>query len=103
MKTTEYLDAVKAKLALPSDYAIAKALGVSQQTVTQYRNGRTAMGIEVSIRVGEVLGIDSHKVYADGQVERAKNDDQSAFWKGISEKFSVSFRNLLPGCSPHAA
>ncbi|MYM96254.1 hypothetical protein [Duganella vulcania] len=103
MKTTEYLDAVKAKRGLPSDYALAKELEVSQQTVTHYRNGRTSMGIETSMRVGEILGVDGHKVYADGQIERAKNSAQTAFWTDISEKFSVSFRNLLLGYGPHVA
>jgi hypothetical protein len=100
MKTTEYLDAVKAKLDLPSDYALAKLFGVVTSTIIAYRNGRSAFGIEVSMQIGEILGIDGHKVYADGQIERAKNSAQSDFWKSISEKFSESFKLLLPGCSP---
>ena len=100
MKTNEYIDAVKAKLALPSDYAAAKTLGVSHQSVMQYRNGRSAMGVETCMKVGEILGIDGHKVYADGQIERAKSAAQATFWADISEKFSESFLNLLSGCSP---
>ena len=103
MTTIEYLEAVKAKRGLQSDYALAKLLGVGTSAIIAYRNGRSALGIETSIKVGEILGIDSHKVYADGQVERAKSDDQTAFWKGISEKFSVSFLNLLSGRNPHVA
>ncbi|MYM39643.1 hypothetical protein [Duganella qianjiadongensis] len=103
MKTTEYLDAVKAKLDLPSDYALAKLFGVVTSTIIAYRHGRSAFGIEVSMKVGEILGIDGHAVYADGQIERAKNAAQMDFWKGISEKFSVSFRNLLLGYGPHVA
>ena len=104
MKTTiQYLELVKAKLALPSDYALAKVLGVSHTSIIQYRNGRSALGIETSMKVGQILGIDSHAVYADGQVERAKSEDQTAFWTGISEKFSVSFLNLLSVRSPHVA
>lgn len=101
MLTIEYLDAVKAKLSLPSDYALAKALGVVTSSIIAYRGGRSAMGIEVSMRVGEILGIDGHTVYADGQIERAKNGEQAAFWKTISEKFSESFTNLLLGYGPH--
>lgn len=100
MKTTEYLDAVKAKLALPSDYALAKVLGVGTSAVIAYRNGRSALGIETAMKVGEILHIDGHKVYADGQIERAKNAEQSAFWQTISEKFSASFNALLLGCGP---
>jgi len=100
MNTNEYLDAVKEKLSLPSDYALAKVFGVVTSSIIAYRGGRSAMGIEVSMKVGEILGVDGHKVYADGQIERAKNGAQSAFWKDISEKFSASFKDLLLGSGP---
>jgi transcriptional regulator with XRE-family HTH domain len=98
--TNEYLDEVKAKLALPSEYALAKVLGITQPSVMQYRNGRSALGIETSMKIGELLGIDGHVVYANGQIERAKNPQISEFWKTISEKFSESFKSLLSGASP---
>jgi transcriptional regulator with XRE-family HTH domain len=100
MKTVEYMEEVKAKLALPSDYAFAKVMGISTQAVAQYRSGRSPFGIETAMKVGEILRVDGHKVYADGQIERAKNSAQSDFWREISEKFSASFKALLPGCGP---
>jgi len=103
MKINEYLDAVKAKLDLPSDYALAKVLGLTHQSIQQYRNGRSAMGPETCLKVGEILRLDGHAVYADGQIERAKNSQVGEFWREISEKFSTSFLDLLLGRSPHAA
>lgn len=101
MKTTvEYLEAVKAKLALPSDYALAKVLGVTHTSIIQYRNGRSALGIETSMKLGEILGLDGHAIYAHGQIERAKKPEISDFWKAVSEKFSESFKSLLSGASP---
>lgn len=95
MKTIEYLDAVKAKRGLPSDYALAKELGITRESVAQYRSGRSALGIETSMKVGEILGLDGHMVYAHGQIERAKNGTQADFWQAISEKFSESFNALM--------
>jgi DNA-binding XRE family transcriptional regulator len=100
MKTAEYLDAVKVRLALPSDYALAKVLGVVTSSIIAYRNGRSAMGIEVCMKVGDFLQMDGHMIYADGQIERAKKPEIAAFWKSISEKFSESFKALLLGASP---
>lgn len=41
MKTTvEFLDAVKARRDLPSDYAAAKVLGVTRAAVSRYRLGQ---------------------------------------------------------------
>jgi DNA-binding XRE family transcriptional regulator len=102
MKTTEYLDALKIKLTLPSDYALAKVLGITHVSVSQFRSGRTAMGIETCMKVGEMLQLDGHAVYADGQIERAKKPEIADFWKSISEKFSESFKALLLGTSPSA-
>lgn len=100
MKTTEYLDGVRAKLDLPSDYALAKVLDITRESVSQLRNGKTSMGIETAMKVGEILGVDGHAVYAHGQIERAKNQQIVDFWKSISEKFSESFKTLLSGASP---
>lgn len=96
MKTTiEYLDMIKRKLSLPSDYALANALGITRESVSQLRNGKTSMGIETALKAGEFLGIDGHAIYADSQIERAKKPEIREFWLSISEKFSGSFRNLL--------
>lgn len=101
MKTTiEYLEQVKAARALPSDYALAKVLGISHQSIMQYRSGRSALGIETAMKVGEILGIDGHAVYAHGQIERAKKPEISDFWKTVSEKFSESFKTLLLVTNP---
>lgn len=104
MKTTiQYLDAIKKKLDLPSDYAVAKALGVSREAVSGLRNGKTSMGIETAIRAGEILQIDGHAIYAHSQIERAKKPEIADFWLSISEKFSASFLNLLLGTGPRHA
>ncbi len=95
MKTTEYIDAVKAKLSLSSDYAFAKVVGITTQAVANYRAGRSPFGVETAMKVGEILGVDGHAVYAQGQIERAKNAVTRDFWQGISEKFSASFKRLL--------
>lgn len=100
MKTTEYLDEVRRALSLPSDYAVAKVLGITRESVSQLRNGKTSMGIETAMKVGEILRVDGHAVYAHGQIERAKNQQIVDFWKSISEKFSESFKTLLSGASP---
>lgn len=96
MKTTiEYLDLVKDEHGVQSDYALAKLLGVTTQSIGQYRNGRSAIGIETAMRIGELLKIDGHAIYADGQIERAKNAQVQDFWRSVSEKFSASFNALL--------
>jgi DNA-binding XRE family transcriptional regulator len=101
MKTTvQYLDAVKRAKGITSNYALAKLLELSETTVGNFYRHRNAMSIETAMKVGEILGIDSHIIYGDGQVEHAKSPSAKAFWAGLSDKFSVSFKSLLSGAGP---
>ena len=101
MKTTEYLDAVKSRLEISSDYALAKVLGIARESVNAFRSGRSAMGIETCLKVGEILSVDGHAVYAQGQIERAKKPEIRDFWQTVSEKFSGSFLSLLSQWDGH--
>ncbi|CAE6822245.1 helix-turn-helix domain-containing protein [Paraburkholderia nemoris] len=84
MKTTvEYLDAVKAKLDLPSDYAAAKALGVTRAAVSRYRNGIGTFDDLTAARVADVLGIEPIEVIAATNYERSTDERARAVWGAI--------------------
>ncbi|RQX89622.1 helix-turn-helix domain-containing protein [Burkholderia stagnalis] len=96
MKTTsEWLDALKARLALPSDYAVAKILGVTRQRVSSWRNGRATFEDDVAFRVAELLEINPLEVLVSNRAERSKSEDQRHAWEGRWEKFSRNFRSLV--------
>jgi len=95
MKTTiEWLDAVKAALDLPSDYAAAKVLGVTRSTVSAYRNGKSTFDEDTCFRVAEILGVRAFEVVAATHAERARDDRHRDFWMDALEKFSKGFRWL---------
>ncbi len=100
MKTPEYLDLLREKLHLPSDYSLQKPLEVSKTAVSNYRNGKEFFSDVVAMRVAELLEIDAARVLLDAHIERSKTPEIRAAWMGLAEKISESFRNLLPGCSP---
>ena len=96
MKTTiEWLDAVKARLDLPSDYAAAKVLGVTRQSTSGWRNGRQTFDDEVCLRVAEILEVDPFEVLANIKIERIKDEERRAVWTRALEKFSEGFRTLV--------
>ena len=95
MNTLEYLSACKKALGIESDYALAKALGVSQTGISNYRTGRSRMDDDVALKVAEILHLHPMQVIAAANAERAKTDEQKARWTGLMEKFSGSFHNLL--------
>jgi hypothetical protein len=84
MKTTgEYLDAVKAKLDLPSDYATAKALSVTPSTVSRYRLLKAAPDDLVCARIAEILGVEPMEVIAAVHFERSTEPKARALWESI--------------------
>ena len=98
MKTTiEFLDAVKAKLGIESDYALAKRLGFPLSTVSNYRTGRRVLDDDAALSVANVLDVHPFVVIASANAERAKTPEQRERWSSVMEKFSASFRNLLSG------
>jgi len=71
--TLELLDSLKDEADLPSDYAVAKFLNVSQQAVSRWRNGKV-MSEETAIKVARVLKMDQEFVVISNIVERQKNE-----------------------------
>lgn len=87
MKTTpEFLDAVKAKYNLPSDYALQSVLGITKASISRLRNGKDYFGDTTAMRVAEVLGIDPGFVIACAHRERAKTAEEKAVWASMMEK-----------------
>jgi transcriptional regulator with XRE-family HTH domain len=100
LNTIEYLQAVKTRLEITSDYALAKALGITQSTISGYRAGRSRIDDDVALTIADILRIHPLQVIAAANAERAKTPEQRARWSGVMEKFSASFKNHLLGCWP---
>ena len=82
MKTTvQYLDALKKRLDLPSDYAAAKVLGVTRAAVSAYRNGNSVFNETVAIRAAELLGLDPLEVIAACKAESAPDAHVRRVWE----------------------
>lgn len=101
MKTTvQFLDAVKEKLGIESDYALAKRLGFSLSAVSNYRTGRRFLDDDSALAIATVLEVHPFSVIANANAERAKTPEQRARWSGVMEKFSASFKRRISGSWP---
>ncbi|TCG01138.1 hypothetical protein BZM27_54500 [Paraburkholderia steynii] len=69
----EYVDAVKDKLGLRSDYAASKRLGITRGTVSRYRRGECVFDDEVCFAVAMILDINPFEVVIAAHLERAKD------------------------------
>ncbi len=87
MKTCDYLDQVMRVRGIASDYALAKALGITRQTISGYRNKKTSLHDDVAIRVAELLGIEPGIVLIDMHAERSKTAEIRNVWERVSAGF----------------
>jgi predicted transcriptional regulator len=100
MKTTvEYLDATKARLGLESDYAAAKALGVTRAAVSRYRTGTGTFDDLTAARVAEILGVEPIEVIAAVNYERTKDVRGRAVWESIWGKAAGAIALNLIVCA----
>ena len=84
MKTTvQYLDAVRIRLNLPSDYAVAKTLGITTAAVSKYRNGHGGFDDLTAAKVAEILDVEALEVISACNFARAKDDRTKDLWEAI--------------------
>ena len=93
----QFLDAVKSKYGLASDYAVAKKLRISQPTVSRYRKKQGYLDDEVALRVAKALEIDAAYVLACAHAERAKGEEMRATWSRIAEKLGAVAATVFIG------
>jgi transcriptional regulator with XRE-family HTH domain len=84
----EFLDQLRARLDLPSDYAVARLLGVTPQHVSRWRSGRGGFSDEQAARVAELLGIEAGYVLARLYEERSTSEAARVAWRDLAEKLA---------------
>lgn len=82
--TCALLDAFKAKRHIPSDYALAAALGVSKQKISQYRRGDYCLGDDRAREIADALGLDRGEVLLSIHAERARKQHDEATFNDLS-------------------
>lgn len=88
MRTVDYMDAVKSRLHLSSDYKLAQALNARQQNVSAWRVGKTTIGDDLAPRIAELLDMPTEKVLADLHAERERNPALVPVWRAIAAQFA---------------
>jgi len=95
MNTPEYLDLLRKKLGLPSDYALQKPLAVSKSQLSSYRTGKDSLSDAMCVRVAELCNLPIGQVLLDAHIERSKTPEVKAAWRAMAEKISASFNALM--------
>lgn len=86
MTPAEYLEAAKAALNLPSDYAIAKAMGIDGGRLLKLKRGTRPMDEAEAIWIATTIQADPAQVMADLAEQREKNPKKKDFLKGFMKR-----------------
>lgn len=84
--STELLNALKAKLGVASDYALAQKLGLTRGAISHYQTGRRVFDDETALKAASILEIDPALVLAMVHAERATTDKEKSAWFSIFER-----------------
>lgn len=97
MKTGDLFDVTNALLdryadaeGLTSDYAIAKSLGCSKNTIRNYRKQKHKMDATTAVQIAERLRLDPLMVIAKVNTERSKNPRIRTVWEKYSGRLLLA-------------
>lgn len=71
-----YLNLAKARLSLPSDYALSKELRIQRQSITEYRRDALLPRANVMLRLARLAGIPSQVALLEWQAWRLWREQQ---------------------------
>lgn len=93
-----FLDRAKDGAGNVSDYRLAQLIGVSQPTISLYRNGRRLPEAGVIVRLCDYSGDDPEHVVACVQSMRAANDPiEAEMWQRMAERLRRSSHSIAAG------
>ena len=76
----QFLNAVKSRHNIKSDYKLAQVLGLTHSAISNYRSGRSSFDSTTSAKIAELLSLPPLEVIAAIEMERAKSDELRKFW-----------------------
>ena len=86
MTPAEYLDAAKEKLALTSDYALAKTIGHQTSHVADFRSGKRHIPDDVKLWLSTTLAMDLASIVGDLGSQREKNLERAKFLRSFVQE-----------------
>lgn len=82
-----WLDRVKTKEGLTSDYQLAQRLHVNRAAINQQR-GKGSMSTETAIRIGWLLGLNPLAILASSSAARELKPEAVNFWLEVLRVYS---------------
>jgi len=85
----EYIEQIRKRYNIDSDYRLAQLLGVTRQAIHHHKIGRAKhVSEETAYQIAALLGLDPKKVLLTLAIEKAKNERIKRLWQSIAKELS---------------
>ncbi|MFY9477161.1 MAG: hypothetical protein WAQ08_05790 [Aquabacterium sp.] len=95
MTYLELLDAAKRAKGYPSDYRLTRELGVSDNTMYNYRHGLSRPDEIRLMKLCEMAGLDPTPFIFDLHASRAKTDELKEWWATLGKRTTPAVLALM--------
>ena len=93
----QLLDAAKAGANIPSNYRLARVLGVHDNTLNRWQHARGLPDDVMAVRLAEMAHLDPDYVVASMHAARAATDDERSLWTRIARRLEAVAAAVLVG------
>lgn len=90
MDSKALLAAVRAAQGIPSNYRLARVLGVPDNTVQRWNTGSNTPDDLMAARLAQLADLDPGSVVAAMHAQRAAAPEERALWERISERLAAT-------------
>ena len=90
MEISELLDRAKTHASLPSDYALAKVLGIDRSIVSGWRKGKKHPSNEDAVKLATLAGLEEMRVIAEIELRTANTPKKKEFWQHYIESRGIA-------------
>lgn len=101
--TNELIDRYKQAIKVESDYAVAKALGLRPNRISNYRTGISHADDKTAVMLATVLHLDPMETIARINMDRATEKADKTFWARYAGTAALLVLVMLPGLPAVAA
>lgn len=95
LNTIDLLDAAKQRAGITSEYRLCRTVGASDQTLRNWRLGRSVPDEKHAAALAELAGLDVGYVLASMAAERAKDDTLRAAWANLARRLEGLAASVL--------
>ena len=89
MHIDDLIDKAKTRAYLQSDYALAKAMGIERQIISQWRSGKRHPSNDEAVQLATLAGLEDMQVIALIEYETANSEKKKKFWKHYMESRGI--------------